>query len=415
MFAPIGRAAQLLENRKSQSGTWITAAMEAFIPRRNVNLYVAALSQNETEIRDSKAGVTYIGVSQVHQTFGSLPKREEIECWEKIINRTKPDIIMIWGTECSNGLAIIEAAQGIPVLFYIQGVIGRNSLYSIGLLSYREMRKYINILSILKFEYLKKNERMQRRNLTIEKMMVEKSAGLIMDNEWEKSYYRLAYSPVKIYHWPLPIQKHFLNDHYDVSRCEKHRIFSIDGRYPGKGVHQLIQAVARVKHKYPDVKLVIPGRMPNRKPEFIFESPYFTYLKALIEKENLQNNVSFCGQITSMDIKCELMKCNVFVMPSCYESQSAALREAMYLGVPVVSSNVGPVDEYTKYGEDALTYRYGEIDSLVDCILKVFDSDQLATSLGNNAYDNIREHFPQNSIGEELENIYWDVLNEHNS
>lgn len=414
MFAPIGRAAELLENKASQSGTWISAAMDALLKISDIKLSIATISSKTQRIYDKETGVEFFGISEIPQTHGQLPTKSEISCWSNVINESNPDLIMVWGTECSNGLAILEAAKKIPTIFYIQGVLGRNFIYPIGQLRFLDIAKLLSPLSLIKFLYLKNNEKKQRKNIHIEKLIVKKSSGLIMDNEWEKSYYRINCDFDNIFHWPLPIKQCFFNDKHNIKDCKRHSIFTIDGRYPGKGVHQLIKAVAIVKKKYPDVKVIIPGSMPNRKPELIFESPYYTYLKKLIKKLDLQENVVFCGQISSEDVKNNLLSCNAFVMTSCYESQSAALREAMYLGVPAITSNVGPIDEYTVSGSDVLTYRYGEIDVLADSIIRIFESDDLATKLGDNAFNSIRKHYPQDNIGEELKKIYDEVINTNN-
>lgn len=413
MFAPIGRAAEVLEERQSQSGTWITAAMEALLNNDDIRLSVATIASVKKQIYDLETRVTYYGITSIRQTHGTYPTKDEIECWKLVIEDCNPELIMVWGTECSNGFAVLEAAQNIPVMFYIQGVIGRNHLYPIGELKVRDLWRVVSPLTVLKFQHLRNNEKKQRKNIPIEKIMIKKSAGLIMDNDWEKSYYRIKCGVNNIYHWPLPIKKCFFSGKHNIKECDRHTVFSIDGRYPGKGLHQLIKAIAIVKEKYPDVKLVIPGNMSCRKPNIIFESPYYTYLKQLIKKNQLENNVVFSGQISSDGIRQHLLSCNVFVMPSCYESQSAALREAMYLGVPSISSNVGPIDEYTTYDQDVLTYRYGEIDALADHILRIFESDELAAKLGNHAYVNIRHHFPQDTLADELIKIYEDIISTH--
>lgn len=77
---------------------------------------------------------------------------------------------------------------------------------------------------------------------------------------------------------------------------------------------------------------------------------YQLYLSQLIEKYGLQKNISFLGTL-SADQMCEqYLKANVFVSPSTIENSSNSVGEAMLLGCPVVSSNVGGINNLLKHG-----------------------------------------------------------------
>ena len=240
----------------------------------------------------------------------------------------------------------------------------------------------------------------------IEKEMVQKSLGIITDNQWADSYYRIVARQEKIWHLPLPVNQQFLGEKYSFDNIEEHSIFTVDGCNPAKGMFHLIKALRIVKEYYPDVQLYIPGKIPDRKPKIIFESPYYVYLKKNIKKLGLEKNVTFCGQLTSEEMKKHLLSCHVFVMPSCIENHSSSLREAMYLGVPSITTMVGSIDEFTQCGENILSYRYEEEDALADSILRIFREKELAKKIGENAYKSIRKCYPQDSIGEKMVKIY---------
>lgn len=409
-YAPLGKASQVIEGYSSQSGTWIDATAYALLREENIKLGIACIASKTVKIYDEESRITFWGLNKVRRVSGKIPSQSDIVEWKNILEDFDPDVIMVWGTEYANGLSVLEAAKEIPVLFFIQGVIGRITEYPLGLLSIIDVIREIGFIKAIKFFHYKRNMGMQKRQKYIEELIIEKANGIITDNQWSNSYYRTLMNKNKIYHLPLAVNPIFLENKFDINNIERHSIFTIDGCNPAKGVFHLIKALKNVKNKYPDVKLYIPGRVASRRPKLVFESPYFSYLKALIQKYRLEDNVRFCGQLTSEQMKERLLSCNVFVMPSCVENHSASLREAMYLGVPCITSAVGSVTEFTKYGHDVLSYRYEEEGVLADCICRIFDDKELAAKLGNNAYFSIRQEFPQEIIGKEIKKVYEMVV-----
>lgn len=47
-----------------------------------------------------------------------------------------------------------------------------------------------------------------------------------------------------------------------------------------------------------------------------------------------------------------MLESNAFIMMSCIENHSSTLREAMYLGVPCISSAISSVPEFVTHGKN---------------------------------------------------------------
>lgn len=407
-YAALGRAAELLENRFTQSGTWIDATASALVKEQDIELCVASISTSSQTIVDENTKIIYRGVSEIKQVSGRMPAETDTCVWTSIIEDFMPDIIMIWGTEYANGYSVLKAAKNIPVLFFIQGVIGKIVEYPLGLLSMKDVVKRVGPVSAIKFLHFLKNYRAQFRQKEIEKEMVQQASGILTDNEWANAYYNIIAPNTKNFFYPLPVNSIFLEG--ERNNVEKHSIFTVDGGNPAKGLFHLIKAIAIVKERFPDVKLYIPGRVPTKKPAFIYESPYYTYLKKEIKHLKLTSNVVFLGQQTQQEMKEHLLKCNVFVMPSSIENHSSSLREAMYMGVPCISALVGSVVEFTASGDNALTYRYEEEDILAAEIIKLFENDSLAYNMGCRAKATIHDKFSQIGLGRRMKCVYKEVL-----
>ena len=182
---------------------------------------------------------------------------------------------------------------------------------------------------------------------------------------------------------------------------------TIGGTNAGKGQHKLLEALCTVKEYYPDVKVIIPGNMRFGWKE----NPYVSYLKWFISKNGLNDNVEFCGQLNSEQMAQKLFDSDVFVNPSYIENISTSLREAMYMGLPCITSQVGSLHEVIHNGYNGFSYRFEETQVLAYEILEIFNNRERTERLAENAYISIREKYPQEDTCESLKLIYSKVVN----
>lgn len=115
-------------------------------------------------------------------------------------------------------------------------------------------------------------------------------------------------------------------------------IVSIGRDVPWKGFFQLGVVCDELKKEIPDIKLMIIGKDKILPREGIFWS---------------------------------LRAADVFVLNTGYEGLSHQILEAMAIGVPVVTTNVGGNPELIKDGQNGLLVEYDNKDELKDAIKKV--------------------------------------------
>ena len=159
---------------------------------------------------------------------------------------------------------------------------------------------------------------------------------------------------------------------------------------------------------YPDASIRIAGHDLTKSSSFkdiLKLTGYGRYIKRLIRQLNLQDNVSFVGSISAVDMKHEYLNCNVFVCPSSIENSPNSLGEAQILGVPCVASYVGGVPDMMVGCEDNL-YRFEEIEMLAYKICRIFDNINMSNKdLVDKA---VERHNPLYN-SEMLYNIYNEV------
>lgn len=410
-FSPIGRAAELLYGARTQSGGWIDATFDRLLPyieRKELTLEIVALDPKETAVTDEKTGVVYRTVN-VARNRGKRGDKGDVEKFRTIIDAFSPDVIQIFGTEFTFGLDVIRAAGNIPVCFYIQGVMDSLVKHPLGDLPAGPLFRELGLSSFFKFRSLRKWHKINAKHVAYEAEMIAKSAGLLADNEWTSAQYR--HCTDRFYFVPLASNRCFAEKRWELERCERHSLFTVAGGIcPQKGVHDAVLAVARLKEKYPDVKLYIPGAVSKRKPRFLYDSVFIRHIRHLIDKHGLQENICFTGRLSPVEMAERMTAVNAFVMPSCVETHSSSLREAMLIGAPCVSAGVGSVPEFLHHGKNGFLYRYGESETLAYYLDKIFSDDTLAQALGSAAAKDVGDAFPQDRIGEYVMSAYEQMI-----
>lgn len=411
-MAAIGRAAHMFYDRKVQSGGWIDATHESlkpYIENNVIELHIVAIGASERMVYDEETKTMYHMVKAKCLRGRATPK-SEAAVWKKIVDEIKPDLIQIWGTEFTFGEIIRDVVKDVPVCYYIQGVANVLSQHPAGDVPLKQLFFQSGIMSIFKFRSMLKEIGWNKKQGRIEAEMLKNSDGIIVDNMWTEAQYFLLTD--KFYNVPLAINEKFFKQQWAVQNCVRSTIFTVaGGSSPIKGIHNVVLAVARLKAKYPNIKLKIPGNISSAKPHFLYDTIFIRHIRRLIKKYGLEDNVVFLGQLAAEEMIDQLCKANVFVMPSCVETHSSSLREAMVVGCPVVTAAVGSIFEFVAHDKNGFLYRYDDVESIAYFIDRLFSDDVLATRLSACAKETVRQKYPQEKIGEMLIDAYSGMVN----
>jgi glycosyltransferase involved in cell wall biosynthesis len=147
-----------------------------------------------------------------------------------------------------------------------------------------------------------------------------------------------------------------------------------------KGVHLLIEAMAKVVQEIPDAKLSIVG---NGDPE------YESYLHQLTSRLSLNGAVSFrkLGLNDSMSQKVGLMQeAWVVVFPSAREGFGLVVVEANACGTATVATDVPGLRETVKQNETGILVNRN-VDELACSIKRLLTDEVLRKDLSRNAFE----------------------------
>ena len=401
-------------NIKATSGTWMEPTLNEMKNHPEIKLSVATVANISVPDYMEEDGVEYYFLPKGKKAVYDYRSKKNIESWKRIIEKTSPDIIMIWGTEYAHGLCALRAAGKIPSVIMIQGIVDTVAKNYLGGMTREEIAASFTLRNLIKRDTLYRQQRFFEKKAVFEKEMIRLSGNVIIENEWAKCHCEELYDGCRTYYCPININSAFFSREWEWRECEKHTVFCSAPGYPIKGLHNLFRALALVKKKYPDVKLYVPGMndpfSQNSFSGLIKRQSYTKFLMRLIDGLRLRENICFEGRLSSEQMAERMRKSNVFVVPSCVENQSNTLREAMAVGTPCIASYVGGIPEVVTSGENGFLYRFEEYPQLADCIVKLFSDKELAEKFSRAAKPQITELVDVSKSAVRMIEIYKEII-----
>ncbi len=352
--------------------------------------------------------------------YSSFTKNNITEVFEASINNFKPDIIHIFGTECEHTLKMINVCKKLNLLdktiINIQGLVSviakhyyanlpLKTIYSFTL---RELFYKSNV-------YLKKNQFEKRGNWEVQAL--QKCKNVIGRTDWDKACMEQINPVCNYFFCNESLREEFYNYSWNKNDCEEYSIFVSQCLYPVKGFHLMLEAMPEILKKHPNVHLYTTGLDPTTiklKNKYKLGT-YKRYLAKLIKKYNLQDKVTFLGYLNEKQMCERYLKSHVFVSASSIENSSNAVAEAMLLGVPVVSSDVGGIKNLLTHEKEGFIYQYDAPYMLSYYVNKIFDNNDIAIELSQNAQRRASVTHDRNTVANTMFAIYNNVIKGRNS
>ncbi len=132
------------------------------------------------------------------------------------------------------------------------------------------------------------------------------------------------------------------------------------------------------------------------------------YLESICRELNIHEHVRFLGY--RKDIANVISMCDVIVQPSLFEGLPRVLVEAMYLGKPVVGTDVDGIREIIEHEKTGLLIPSKDARSLADAIIQLLDNESLANELGRNANKFIKSNYNARIMAQQTELLYRKLL-----
>jgi len=146
-------------------------------------------------------------------------------------------------------------------------------------------------------------------------------------------------------------------------------LLAVGNLYPVKGHRYLLEALALLQRRHPNLHVAIAGR-----------GELADALRAQAQELGLADHVHLLG--LRADIPDLLAAADVFVLPSLSEGLPLALLEAMFAGCPIVASDVGEIRTALAGGDAGLLVEPGQARALALALDRLLSTQSQARALG---------------------------------
>ena len=167
---------------------------------------------------------------------------------------------------------------------------------------------------------------------------------------------------------------------------------------PGKGVHLLVEAFARVADEFPAARVNIVGKVENRE--------YARSLKAQVCKLGLDRRVEFLGAMPQAELAKRMASACVLVLPSLSEGLGRVVFEAMACGTPVIGSRVDGIPEMIEDGVTGFLVPPADVDALAERLRRVLRDPEQARRMGRSGRDFARRFFSADSYVQSYARVF---------
>jgi len=178
---------------------------------------------------------------------------------------------------------------------------------------------------------------------------------------------------------------------------------------PQKGLREFVEALCQVLPRHPRYTAVIIGEVT---PKF---RPFVEELKAMVREKGLEDRFCWLGKLPFKEIPGWFRRMSLVVCASHNEGFGLTCLEAMASAVPVVATRAGAWESIVREGENGYLAECRDSRSLAGAMEKAIRSREHLEELGQQALQDVFQHYTVEREAEALVAVYRDCLKSRNT
>jgi len=220
--------------------------------------------------------------------------------------------------------------------------------------------------------------------------------------EFMAKEYRIPKEKIKVIPLGIDISR-YQNKKTDMSHNGHFNILYVSRLEERKGIKVLLSVVPKIVDIYPNAHIFLIGKDADNRYQAAFRKEHGgVYL----------SNVHFLGYVDQEELDKHYRACDLFVVPSLYESFGLVYLEAMKYGKPVIGCRVGGIPEIIEDGKTGILVSCNDPASLFDKMRYFIEDESLRREIGKNAFTRVRSHFNVDKMALETSGLYLQTKNE---
>lgn len=241
------------------------------------------------------------------------------------------------------------------------------------------------------------NEALKRRNI------ISKTSKLVTISNYNKSLLekRLGMNKeIDVIHGAVD----FSFFKFDGSHGKENSIISIGRFHEQKGIIYLIKACSILYQRGVSFNCTLIGEGPEKR-----------YYKKVINQLRIPN-ILFLDYLNRERIKEQLSKSTIFVLPCVIAENGArdilsnAIKEAMAIGLPVITSDICGINELVKDGHSGILIPPKDPLAIADAIEDLFSNPKLRKEMGEAGMAKIEKEFNIRKEAKKMESVFLQVV-----
>ncbi|UCC33590.1 MAG: glycosyltransferase family 4 protein, partial [Candidatus Bathyarchaeota archaeon] len=164
-------------------------------------------------------------------------------------------------------------------------------------------------------------------------------------------------------------------------------------------VECLIKAIPRIVERFPDVRFILKG-----------VGPLEDYLKTLVRKLRVSENVRFVGLVSFPEVAQYMAAADIYVSTCFIDSTSVSLLEAMASGLSPVVTDIPGNREWIKDGVNGLLFPPRKSLALAEKVSRLVENPSLRRTFGRKCREIVRRRATWEECVSQMEDIYLSLL-----
>lgn len=419
---PTSAISKKLFHRETIGGGWIDSIV-SLVSRSGMYTvcYVFPSTRVSKLYSDSVDGVSFY-IIPAPKTLGLINAIDPTKTTKKLSDAisellaiVKPDLLHVFGSEFAHAAEIIlQYAKPNRTILHVQGIsrfLGNH--YCDGIPWY--VKHMVVPSTIVTGTLSKQKKRFISKRTRNESVAMNGAAHITGRTDWDHACVGII-SPRSKYHYiGESLRDAFYSGTWHYSDCEQCSIYISQVSSTFKGFHYFLPALLLLVKRYPKCKVYVAGRehiSGNGLGAAMRRSSYACYLRRLIKKYRLENNITFLGPLDAEEVKEHLLKVNVFVSSSIIENSPNSLGEAMLLGVPCVASDVGGTASMLVHEQEGYLYQCNAPYMLAYYVSRIFEMKDRVEYLCSAAKKHAESTHDRMLIISSILKLYAEVLSE---
>ena len=408
-LSPGGSVRRYSEENYAQG--WMASFEDVVKQVPEIDLHVAFVSKTE------KASFLYDNVTY-HPVFRSKKALLEdrltsgrkgyqgyLDRFLQIIDECNPDIIHIHGTEECFGM-IARYVENIPIVYSLQGLINPYIEKFFSGLSFGQIWRYEDIFKKITLQGVFNQFRKFCHVGQREAIYLAEASNVLGRTAWDCNIAHLYNPNINYQVVNEPLRRPFYNVvwHKTTFGDDLQIVSTISGGYY-KGFETLLKTASLLKCHGLKFSWSVIGL--NTGDEIVNISEKVTRINSL------NVNVNLLGKKNAEQMADILSCSDIFCLVSHIENSPNSLCEAMLVGLPCISTDVGGVSSILTSGKEGVLVQDGDPYALAGEIIHLQNNFDQAVELAENARARAMSRHNYGNIRDELLSAYHSILSDN--